>query len=67
MANDPKQKARRAVRQAQARFERDAEAVRDARRKAFAEALASGLSLREIAEETGLHHSTVAEIARDRG
>jgi DNA-directed RNA polymerase specialized sigma24 family protein len=64
MAPDPKQKARKAVRDAQARFERDAEAVRDARRKAFADAQAAGLSLREIAEETGLHHSTVAEIAR---
>ena len=65
MANDPKQNARKSVRQAQASFERDAEAVREARRKAFAEALVAGLSLREIAEETGLHHSTVAEIARD--
>ena len=64
VAKDPKQKARKAVRDAQARFERDAEAVREARRKAFAEAQAVGLSLREIAEETGLHHSTVAEIAR---
>lgn len=64
MPADPKQKARKVVRAAQARFERDAEAVRDARRKAFADAQAAGLSLREIAEETGLHHSTVAEIAR---
>jgi DNA-directed RNA polymerase specialized sigma24 family protein len=60
------QAARRAVRHAQADFERDAEAVREARRKAFADALNAGLSLREIAEETGLHHSTVAEIARGR-
>jgi DNA-binding NarL/FixJ family response regulator len=63
----PKHKAaREAVRDAQATFERDAEAVREARRKAFADALAAGLSLRDIAEETGLHHSTVAEIARGR-
>jgi DNA-directed RNA polymerase specialized sigma24 family protein len=66
MPNDSKRKAaRKAVRDAQERFERDAEAVREARRKAFADAIAAGLSLREIAEETGLHHSTVAEIARD--
>jgi DNA-directed RNA polymerase specialized sigma24 family protein len=52
------------VREAQARFERDAEGVREARRRAFADAWAAGLSLREIAKETGLHHSTVAEIAR---
>jgi DNA-directed RNA polymerase specialized sigma24 family protein len=56
--------ARRAVREAQASFEKEAEAVRGARRKAFADAQNAGLSLREIAEETGLHHSTVAEIAR---
>jgi DNA-directed RNA polymerase specialized sigma24 family protein len=65
MPDDPKRSAaRKAVRDAQASFERDAEAVREARRKAFADALAAGLSLREIAEETGLHHSTVAEVAR---
>lgn len=64
MPADPKQKARKAVRDAQGAFERDAEVVREARRKAFADAHAAGLSLREIAEETGLHHSTVAEIAR---
>ncbi len=67
MPADPKRKAaRRAVRNAQETFEQDAEAVREARRKAFADAVAAGLSLREIAEETGLHHSTVAEIARGR-
>lgn len=59
-----RQAARTAVRAAQTAFERDAEAVRKARRKAFADAQAAGLSLREIAQETGLHHSTVAEIAR---
>jgi DNA-directed RNA polymerase specialized sigma24 family protein len=65
MPDDAKRKAaRKAVREAQARFETDAETVREARRKAFANAQAAGLSLREIAEETGLHHSTVAEIAR---
>ena len=64
MPADPKQKARKAVREAQTRFERDAEAVRETRRQAFADAQAAGLSLREIAQETGLHHSTAAEIAR---
>ena len=62
--DDPKQKARQAVRDAQVRFEQDAEDVREARRRAFADAQAAGLSLREIAQETGLHHSTVAEVAR---
>lgn len=63
-ANPEHQAARKAVRDAQAAFERNAKAVREARRKAFADAQAAGLSLREIAQETGLHHSTVAEIAR---
>jgi DNA-directed RNA polymerase specialized sigma24 family protein len=67
VSNDSERKAaRNAVREAQKQFERDAEAVREARRKAFADALGAGLSLREIAKETGLHHSTVAEIARGR-
>lgn len=65
MSDETKRKAaRKAVREAQSRFERDAEAVREARRKAFADAQTAGLSLREIAQETGLHHSTVAEVAR---
>jgi DNA-directed RNA polymerase specialized sigma24 family protein len=66
MPVDPKQKARKAVREAQARFERDAEAVRDARRKAFADAQAAGLSLREIAKEVGLHYSRVSEILKGK-
>jgi DNA-directed RNA polymerase specialized sigma24 family protein len=66
MADRERLAARKAVRDAQAAFQRDAEAVREARRKAFGDALAAGLSLREIAEETGLHHSTVAEIARGK-
>jgi len=65
--DDPKRRAaRKEVRDAQEQFARDAEAVREARRTAFANALAAGLSLREIAQETGLHHSTVAEIARGK-
>jgi DNA-directed RNA polymerase specialized sigma24 family protein len=64
MADAAEQKARRAVRDAQAKFERDQGAVQDARRKAFAEAQASGLSLRDIAEEIGLHHTRVRQIIR---
>jgi DNA-directed RNA polymerase specialized sigma24 family protein len=67
MPDDSKRKAaRREVRAAQKQFARDSEATREARRRAFAKAQAAGLSLREIAEETGLHHSTVAEIARGK-
>jgi lambda repressor-like predicted transcriptional regulator len=50
------------VRAAQKQFEREREDSRQARRKAFAKAQKAGLSLREIAEEAGLHHSSVAEI-----
>lgn len=66
MPDDPKQKLRKVVRDAQATFERDADAVRAARRKAFADAQAGGLSLREIAEEAGLHHSRVAEVIQGK-
>lgn len=58
--------ARKAVREAQTSFERDAAAVREARRKAFADAQAAGLSLREIAKEAGLHHSRVADVIRGK-
>jgi DNA-directed RNA polymerase specialized sigma24 family protein len=64
MADAAEQKARRAVRDAQAKFERDQSAVQDARRKAFADAQAAGLSLRDIAEEIGLHHTRVRQIIR---
>lgn len=64
MADAAEQKARRAVRDAQAKFERDQGAVQDARRKAFADAQAAGLSLRDIAEEIGLHHTRVRQIIR---
>jgi predicted DsbA family dithiol-disulfide isomerase len=55
-------KARRVVRAAQAQFEREQEAAHKVRRKAFAEAQKAGLSLREIAEEVGLHRSRIAQI-----
>jgi len=60
------EKARKAVRDSQSIFERDAKAVREARRKAFADAHAAGLSLREIAKEAGLHHSRVAAVIQGK-
>ncbi|HET8566649.1 MAG TPA: hypothetical protein VFL77_09275 [Solirubrobacterales bacterium] len=63
---DDREAARRVVRNAQASFERDVAAVREARRKAFADAQAAGLSLREIAKEAGLHHSRVAEVIQGK-
>lgn len=58
-------KARRKVRDAQARFERDQAASQKARREAFADAQKAGLTLRAIGEEVGLHHTRVSQIIRD--
>jgi alkylation response protein AidB-like acyl-CoA dehydrogenase len=67
MPDDAKrQAARQEVRAAQKQFEREQEDSRRSRRKAFAKAQKAGLSLREIAEEAGLHHSSVAEIIEGR-
>lgn len=65
---DPAKKARADLRRAQAAFERaqdQREKASAARRESIKRAQAAGLSLREIAEETGLHFSRVAEILRD--
>jgi hypothetical protein len=59
---DAKTQARRAVREAQARFEREQRAAQKARRKTFADAQKAGLSLRDIGEEVGLHRSRIAQI-----
>lgn len=71
MPTDPRQKTRAAVRKAQADFERGQDRVqrerakvRAARREQFAQAQKDGLTVREIAEETGLNYSHVAEIIR---
>jgi transcriptional regulator with XRE-family HTH domain len=64
---DRKQRARAEVRSAQAEFER-AQSQRDqasaSRRKSFERAQAAGLTVRDIAEETGLHFSRIAQILR---
>lgn len=62
MSADQKRKARAEVERAQRQYERDVDKSRVARRKSFAQAQKSGLSLREIGEAVGLHHSRVAEI-----
>jgi len=54
--------ARRAVRAAQKRYEEDRAAANKARKEAFAQAQKEGLTLRDIAEEVGLHHSRISQI-----
>jgi len=62
---DPKRTAvSKAVKAAQRQFERDSEAAREARRKAFAQAQKEGLSLRDIGELVGLDRSRVGQIIR---
>ena len=67
MSSDPKQKACAELRAAQAAFER-AESQREkaggARRKSFERARRAGMTLREIGEVVGLHHTRVGEILR---
>lgn len=66
MAKADKEKARRRAEEAQASFEQDSAAVRAARRKAFADAQAAGLSLRELGEAVGLHYTRVGKILREK-
>jgi DNA-directed RNA polymerase specialized sigma24 family protein len=65
MPDDPKRKAAgKAVKAAQAQFERDSKAAREDRRNAFVQAQKAGLSLRDIGELVGLDHSRVGQIIR---
>ncbi len=64
MPTDQKQKARKIVREAQAKFDRETKAAQKDRRKAFAQAQKAGLSQRAIGEEVGLHHTRVGQIIR---
>jgi hypothetical protein len=67
MVGDAEQKARVDVRRAQAEFAR-VQSQRDkasaSRRKSFERAQTAGLTVRDIAEETGLGFGRVAEILR---
>jgi DNA-directed RNA polymerase specialized sigma24 family protein len=61
---DVKANALKAVRAAQRQFESESSATNKLRRKAFAQAQKEGLTLRQIGEEVGLHHTRVGEIIR---
>lgn len=71
MPEDSQRKAaRKSVRDAQRRFDRESTKTQRARQKAFMDAQREGLSLREIAEEVGLHRSAPgvdSEAARPGG
>lgn len=62
MSADPKEALRASVRAAQERYQADIESARKGRRAAFGKAQEEGLSLREIAEEVGLHTSRIGQI-----
>ncbi len=69
MPEDAEAKARKAVRRAQSDFERTGdqhERARKARHKSFEQARAAGLSMRDIAKETGLHFTRVAQVLRQK-
>jgi predicted transposase YdaD len=69
MADKAETKARRAVRRAQSDFEQTGdqhERARKARRKAFEQAREAGLSMRDIAKETGLHFTRVAQVLQQK-
>lgn len=64
MTDAAREKAQKVVKAAQKDFDRQTANARAARRKAFKEAQKAGLTLREIGEQAGLHHTTVGEVIR---
>jgi hypothetical protein len=69
MAQDAQAKARKAIRKAQSEFERSQERheqIREKRLKSFEQARAAGLSMRDIAKETGLHFTRVAQVLKQK-
>jgi len=67
MSKDAKRKARVELLQAQAEFERaetQRERASEIRRKSFERARGAGMTLREIGEIVGLHHTRVSQIIR---
>lgn len=67
MPDDAQRKAvSDAIKAAQKEFLSQTSSAHAARRKVFEEARQAGLTLREIGDLAGLHHTTVGEIIRGR-
>ena len=69
MADAAQVKARKAIRKAQSDFERSQERheqIREKRLKSFEQARVAGLSMRDIAKETGLHFTRVAQVLKQK-
>jgi DNA-directed RNA polymerase specialized sigma24 family protein len=67
MPQDPKHRAAaKAVKAAQEKFLRQTSSAHVERREVFEKAQEAGLTLREIGELAGIHHTTVGEIIRGR-
>jgi DNA-directed RNA polymerase specialized sigma24 family protein len=69
MPEDARAKARKVARRAQSDLEQAQEKVeqrREARRVAFEQARAAGLSTREIAESAGIHFTRVARVLQSK-
>ena len=64
MTDAAKEKARRDLRRAHASFERKIGEAHTERLASFRRAQDSGLSLREISKEVGLHWTRVGELLR---
>ena len=64
MSGSAREKALRAVRAAQAKFEGQVKDAHTSRREAFVKAQEEGLSLRDIGDEIGLDRSRVGQIIR---
>lgn len=64
MADAAQEKALKEVRKAQTDYERSVGRARETRRKSFERAQKAGLTLRQIGEQAGLHHTSVGGIIR---
>lgn len=63
---DRKEKARDDLRRAQSNFDRKVKEAHDERLASIRRAQKAGLSLREIAQEVGLHWTRVGELLRGK-